>query len=423
MSAAIPKKGAAYSTSILQQSEISPNAHQSEVNALAERLYARMLTVMAELPQLRVEDYDLPLIKETLIVPVAQYLHEAQTVKTSRAQFVKPIFVSGDPGIGKTTLLMILDETLQRLPNAGSARNIINAGEITGYFAYKKKLTVSPLKLFEKGTAALSARDWNNILRHWTYDEDTFRESEKALSNLIQQLRGKVIIVDEAEMEGYVYFAETMAQRGILILFTSNLGAEHIHLAKDRFNAVRLTGIDHRNGDISKVCLPHGANFFMDRLARLAPVTTPLLASANHLIQEIQGLNLVYLKWDDLRNQPLMKDDFGHFFKAIRAEYVMLDNVPFLTEIDPRDINLTWLGHLSRFVNFVDAIHDCALPLLVRGTHESTLDPKTAGQTLEAALLAYDIRTGGMEGRTAMIEWGRCLSRLRSREALNQRLK
>jgi len=37
----------------------------------------------------------------------------------------------------------------------------------------------------------------------------------------------------------------------------------------------------------------------------------------------------------------------------------------------------------------------------------------------KVALSAYDDRTGGKQGQTAIIEWNRCLSRLRSREALN----
>jgi hypothetical protein len=378
---------------------------------------------MGELKQLRIADYDLDGIRQQIITPIAHNLHSNAQPNKAKPTFIKPIFVSGAPGIGKTTLLMILDEALQRLePGAVSVRKLVTTGVITGYFPYKKPLTVSPLRLFERQTAVLSARDWNNILRHWTYDEETYGENPKALANFFQHLRGRVVLVDEAEIEGYVYFAEKLAQQGILILFTSNLGAAQVRLAPERFTAVHLTGIDHRSGDIAKVCLPRGAHPLFDQVATLERLPQPLLAGADAALTTLQGLQVVHLAWHELRNKPLMKDDFGHFFRAVGAHYVLLDTVPFFADPSTYEIGLTVLGHLARFVNFVDAIHDAALPLLVRGTHEQVLDSETAGRDLEAALLAYDVKRGGNEGKTAIIEWGRCLSRLRSREAFNQRL-
>lgn len=392
-------------------------------SALIDQLYIEMLRVMGELRQLHIADYDLDAIRQQIITPVAHYLHSNSQPNKAKPVFIKPIFVSGAPGIGKTTLLMILDEALQRLePGAASVRKLVGAGAINGYFPYKKPLAVSPLRLFERQTAVLSARDWNNILRHWTYDEETFGENPKALAHLFQQLRGKVVLVDEAEIEGYVYFAEKLAQQGILILFTSNLGAAQVRLAPEHFTAVHLTGIDHRNGNLAKVCLPSGTHPLFDQLAALEHHPQPLLAGADTTITTLQGLCVVHLAWHELRNKPLMKDDFGHFFRAVGAQFVLLDTVPFFADPSTYEIGLTVLGHLARFVNFVDAIHDAALPLLVRGTHEQVLDSQTAGHDLEAALRAYDTKRGGNEGKTAIIEWGRCLSRLRSREVFNLRL-
>ncbi len=120
-----------------------------------------------------------------------------------------------------------------------------------------------------------------------------------------------------------------------------------------------------------------------------------------------------------------MKDDFAHFFRTVHAEYVLLDGVPFFGTIHPQDVDLNFLGNLARFVNFVDAIHDCGLPLLVRGTQSpsSETDAETAGKLLQDALYAYDQRTGGQDGKIAAVEWSRCLSRLRSRQALNFALR
>jgi predicted ATPase len=133
----------------------------------------------------------------------------------------------------------------------------------------------------------------------------------------------------------------------------------------------------------------------------------------------VGGIQVVYLHWPDLQNQPLMKDDFAQFFREARAGFILIDRVPFFAEIAAEQINLTFLGHLSRFVNFVDAVHDCRLPLLVRGTQAEVLDTQTVGQTLRAALYAYDARTKYQHGQAAWVEWSRCLSRLRSREAIN----
>src|SRR5258708_24991486 len=114
-----------------------------------------------------------------------------------------------------------------------------------------------------------------------------------------------------------------------------------------------------------------------------------------------------------------MKDYFARYFVESGADAVLLDAVPFFAEISPEDIDLSFLGQLSRFVNFVDAIHDCQLPLLVRGAQQQPLDSQTTGNHLYPMLMAYDQRTGSHHGRAAWIEWTRCLSRLRSREALN----
>jgi predicted ATPase len=118
-----------------------------------------------------------------------------------------------------------------------------------------------------------------------------------------------------------------------------------------------------------------------------------------------------------------MKDDFAQCFRENRADAVLLDSVPFFSEISAESVDLTFLGHLSRFVNFVDAIHDCQLPLLIRGTQPYPLDAQTAGSQLLPVLTAYDQRTGGHYGQAAWIEWTRCLSRLRSREAINAQVR
>src|SRR5262249_37235407 len=157
-------------------------------------------------------------------------------------QWVNPIFVSGEPGIGKTTLLMILDEALWRL-GLGSCRNLMANGEIRGYFLDKEALHVTPLKLFTTQTGVLSTRDWTNMLRHWTFDEAEARTSKRAQAHFIEQLRGKVVIVDEAEVEGYVYFTDLLAQQGILVILSSNLGPEHIRLPQDQVSSVQLAGI------------------------------------------------------------------------------------------------------------------------------------------------------------------------------------
>jgi hypothetical protein len=328
--------------------------------------------------------------------------------------------VSGAPGIGKTTLLMVLDEALCRLDlsSARSCRDLVVAGMVVGYFAEKPILHVTPLRLFGKPTGVLSARDWNNILRHWTFDETIARHSETAFLDLRRRLEGKIVLLDEAELEGYVYFSEQLASCGILVVLSSNLARDQIHLAPDHVSVVPLQGSDHRQGDISKVCLPNVPHPIFDLFAHDRAVM-PAISGAKILSREIAGTQLAYFHWDDLENQPLLKDDFSRCFSESGAEAVLLDAVPFFAEIAGPAIDLTFLGYLSRFVNFVDAIHDCRLPLLIRGTHWHTLNAQTGGSHLLPSLIAYDQRTGGHYGQAAWIEWTRCLSRLRSREAIN----
>ena len=91
-----------------------------------------------------------------------------------------------------------------------------------------------------------------------------------------------------------------------------------------------------------------------------------------------------------------------------------------INSIPVESLDLNFLGYLSRFVNFVDAIYNCGLPLLIRGTQLALLD--TSGSDMHRALVACDQRVAGGYGQAAWVEWTRCLSRLRSREAINAQL-
>src|SRR5262249_44581552 len=153
----------------------------------------------------------------------------------------------------------------------------------------------------------------NNILRHWTFDAIPARESEAALADFLGRLRGKIVIVDEAELEGYVYFSELLAQNGILVILSGNLEADQIHLAPERVWVITLRGPDHREGDISRVCLPNVPHPLFDLFARgefalerFHDVTIPR--------GEIDGKTFICLNWGDLEGQPFMKDDFAQLF-------------------------------------------------------------------------------------------------------------
>src|ERR1051325_2259236 len=145
-----------------------PSTDETSAPAMMETLYSEMVAVMNTLPQLRQEDFDLESVKTLLLLPIAHYLVQPTNSETN-THFLKPLFVTGIPGIGKTTLLMILDEVLSHLGR--SCRDMFVSGEVRGYFADKPPMHITPLPLFGQPTAVLSARDWNNILRHWAYDE------------------------------------------------------------------------------------------------------------------------------------------------------------------------------------------------------------------------------------------------------------
>jgi predicted ATPase len=213
-----------------------------------------------------------------------------------------------------------------------------------------------------------------------------------------------------------------LTQHGILVLLSSNLGVGQIHLAPDHVIPVELKGLDHRRGELAQVCLPNVENEWFDLFEGRDSVKTKLLAGASVSTATVAETTIICLRWDDLRNRPLLKDDFARFFKNSRADFVLLEGVPFFTTVTVNDIDLNFLGQLFRFVNFVDAIHDCRLPLLVRGAQPERVDDAALGQQFRSALMDYDERRGGTEGQAAWIEWSRCLSRLRSREALNEQI-
>lgn len=386
---------------------------EHRVAALAETLYHKMIAVMNGLPQLEQADFDFEALKMQLLHPIADYLIQQETRTEANPPFVKPLFVSGIPGIGKTTLLMILDEVLYQLDS--SCRDVVITGKVTGYFPHKGALNVTPLQLFGEPTGMLSVRDWNNIVRHWTFDEMTADAHKVALDDLIARLRGKVVFMDEAELEGYVYISELLAQHGILVILTSNLAQTQIHLSPDHVRLVALQGFDHRYGNIAHVCLPDQPHPLFDAFAQSFHNRQALSIAS----KTVQGINVTYLNWQNLERQPMMKDDFARVFLNESSEAVLLDAVPFFAELPAASIDLSFLGYLARFVNFVDAIHDCGLPLLIRGTHPQVLNPKTAGKHLDHLLADYDRRVPGHYGAVARIEWARCLSRLQSREAMN----
>ncbi len=393
---------------------------ESSVFALTEKIYAEMLVVLDSLSQIRQESYDLALVKTHLISPIAYYLVERSYPADEPARFVKPLFLSGVPGIGKTTMIMVLDEALWclNLSGLGSCRDLVVSEKLTGYFAEKPALHITPLALFGKRTAVLSVRDWNNILRFWTFDESIARHSELALRHLVQKLQGKVVFADEAELEGYVYFSQLLGQHGVLVVLSSNVATDQIHLAADRVRPITLHGSDHRQGDISNVCLPNAPHELFDQFEQQSVVPQGRYGGKT-LRHGNDGKTLLYLNWQTLANKPFMKDDFAHCFADYGAEAVLLDEVPFFRAFSKESVDLTFLGYLARFVNFVDAVHDSQLPLLIRGTQAFRLDPLTAGSHLRPLLIAFDQGSGGHYGQTAWIEWTRCLSRLRSRDAIN----
>lgn len=395
------------------KTELDTRVDDHRVMALAETLYSKMIAIMNDFPQLQQSDFDFEALKAQLLLPIAHYLMQQETRREANRAFVKPLFVSGIPGIGKTTLLMILDEVLYQLNS--SCRDLVISGKVTGYFAHKTALNVTPLQLFGTPTGMLSVRDWNNILRHWTYDETTADAHKAALADLIGRLRGKVVSMDEAELEGYVYISELLAQHGILVILTSNLAQTQIHLSPDHVRLVSLQGFDHRYGNMAHVCLPNQPHPLFDPFAHHFSNRQALSVAS----KTIQGINITYLNWQNLERQPMMKDDFARVFLNEGSEAVLLDSVPFFADIPAGAIDLSFLGYLARFVNFVDAIHDCGLPLLIRGTHQQVLNPQTAGKHLDHLLADYDRRVPGHYGEVARIEWARCRSRLQSREAIN----
>ncbi len=386
---------------------------EATVNAITETLYSKTIAVMNDLSQLQQGDFDFARLKTELLRPIAHYLAGQAIYTAANIPFVKPLFVSGVPGIGKTTLLMVLDEVLYSLNN--SCRDLVVAGKISGYFPHKTVLNVTPLQLFGKSTGMLSVRDWNNILRHWTFDGTTVDTNPDALADLTSRLRGKVVFMDEAELEGYVYMSELLARHGILVILTSNLDQTQIHLPPDHVQVVALQGSDHRHGNLAQVCLPAQPHELFDRFAEHFAHHQKLYVASGF----VGGINITYLNWGNLERQPLLKDDFARLFVENKTQAVLLDAVPFFANIPPSFVDLSFLGYLARFVNLVDAIHDSGLPLLIRGTHPHSLNPQTAGKHLDSILADYDQRVEGHYGQVARIEWARCLSRLQSREAIN----
>lgn len=387
-------------------------------------LFEEVLKVAQAHPYIRLEDYDMSVVRQHIIRPIAQYIGRVLgrlKGQTDISLHRQPLIVSGHPGIGKTTLLMMIDQALTQLDLGVSlsCRSLFESGTVAGYYGRSKgTIEITPLHLKETQTAVLSILDWRNIQRHWTYDtQKTFRETPEARADFLNALSGKVVFVDDAEKEGHVHFVSQLAQAGILVVISSNLDHKALHIDEIVPLSVYLTGRDHRVGDITAVCLPAGENALFDTVQR-AP---SLLAQKYERIKIVASKNarVAYAHWDRLEDQPFLKDTFAEYFRTHDIDSLLLDAFPFVSQWTLASINPVSLGHLYRFVHLIDAVHDLQLPFMLRMTQTQPLPADYTGADLEQILCEYDGKVGGNAGAAAWVEIARCLSRLRSRQALN----
>jgi hypothetical protein len=404
---------------------LTNSIEQKPSNDLESLLFETVMAVASEHPHLKMEDYDLEVVRAQIIEPIAIYIQNLLTrpkngQKPAKAQ--PPLIVSGDPGIGKTTLMMMIDEALSRL-NLGmnfSARRVIGNGIVSGYYGkYKGSIEVTPLRLENTRTAVLSISDWKALQLHWIFDsEKTYRETDEALENLLNTFNGTVVFVDDAEKEGHVYFVHHLSQHGILVVISSNLDSQALHLKNKEYHAVNLSGKDHRVGDIAEVCISAGEHELFDTVRDQQNI--PHQQYEKFRVVQRGESRVAYSRWSDLRNQPLLKEHFATYLKKHKIEAVLIDEFPFFSDMKGSDIDLMTLGHIYRFVHLVDAVHDLQLPFMLRTDSEQKLSSDYVGAELEEAFQDYDRRLNGKEGATTWIEVTRCLSRLRSRQKLNE---
>src|SRR5262249_3456435 len=154
-----------------------------------------------------------------------------------------------------------------------------------------------------------------------------------------------------------------------------------------------------------KVWLPSGPNALFDSYCKSEWIKDSLLAGAKISAGAVDGRAIVCLNWRDLQDRPLMKDDFAQFFGETKPVWVLLDAVRFVPGVTVEHVDLAFLGRLARFVNFVDAVHDCNQALLVRGNQPGSVGNQDLSQYFQETLSAYDERLGGNYGRSAWIEW------------------
>jgi hypothetical protein len=397
-----------------------PSTESTPLTDLGPRLYDEVMRVAQAHPFLKMEDYDLEVVRTQIIDPIAAYISAVLAGRAS-ATHQPPLIVSGDPGIGKTTLLMMIDQALTQLdlPQTLSCRALFAQGGIAGYYgAFKGTIDITPLKLQTTPTAVLSILDWRNIQRHWTYDnQKTHRETPEATADFLKTFQGKVLFVDDAEREGHVYVISQLARQGILVVLSSNLDHTLLHIDDLSPRAVHLVGKDHRVGDIAAVGVPQAPHLLFDAL-RHDPNSLSHKYDRWKIIQR-GGQRVAYTRWDSVKDQPYLKDTFAEYFRQHRVSGVVLDDFPFFAGMTGQDIDPSMLGRLYRFVHLIDAIHDLQLPFMLRMTRALPLVSDYKGAEIETALRDYDTHVSGQAGATAWIEMSRALSRLRSRQALN----
>src|SRR4051812_4632832 len=95
-----------------QQKNTPENPDLESTTDFETLLFDELLNVAKRHPYIKMEDYDMEVVRQHIIRPIAHYMSVVITRDKSRQTPLiaqPPLIVSGHPGIGKTTLLMMID--------------------------------------------------------------------------------------------------------------------------------------------------------------------------------------------------------------------------------------------------------------------------------------------------------------------------
>lgn len=319
---------------------------------------------------------------------------------------IPPIILCGRPGTGKTTFLYVLDgllRTVYGLPD--QIEPLMSRGYGRG------RRTHAVPKRFHAGQpiSLLSVRQWSQLLHfyHWDNQKHRFDAAEltRFVATTLHPMR--VLFADEVEMVGYAPLLPDLAQRGLLVVGTSNEYAfRQLEGGAISPRIHRIEGADLRVGDpedaLVTSAVPQLWQLF--ELDESKAITHNVETFAYYERTLPTGNPIVQAKFRVAIETPWLEGEWVRFCQRFAQPPLFLFDGFSLEQLR------TNYNGIIRWVQFFDAVEQIGAGVLVRAAGDAPLSREAISHMKVTIQTARGIDEGIRRRTTAGID--RCVSRL-----------